>query len=546
MRSGTRAKNVLLYRAAIATPRARGRQPFLGGVLCGLVVVLLGCLFINYAGLQEDESAFAAPVFRDWSFYSITLGHARVPLMQMSYVGSLKTWVYAPLFWLWPPTPLLIRLPALLIGALTIVLFGWLLERAHGRRAAWIGSVLLASDSVFLLATTFDWGPVALQHLLTVAAMLVSVLWFQTRRKRWLVTAGFCCGLALWDKAVFAWVLGGLLAGSLLFLRPVRSRITFRHGALAAGALLAGALPLVIYNSGARSRLATIRSHPQVGTATLSQKLIIMHLTWNGFGLFPYLLADAPQQPGAPRTPLEKASFLLHRATGDHRSNAIEPALLLAILLIPSLWHTRARNAVLFSLIAFGVAWIFMLATGGGGSLHHTILLWPLPQLFLAVAFAEASRHVPVGRWLFAGLVGFLAITNLAVTNQYLFEFIRDGPSQTWTDAIYALAAGVHDTPATQLMMVGWGAEAPLCVLNRNRPPVRTIDASSPSSGLRPLLADQEAIWVEQMRSPASILDSARAAGYDPVIVATYLDRHGRPMFRTYRFQPATHSPQTP
>src|SRR5579864_1949559 len=158
---------------------------FWGGWLCGLLFLLLGCLFVNCAGLQEDETMFAAPLFREWSFFSLPFGRSRIPIMQMSYVGSLKTWLYAPFMHIWTPGPVVLRVPAILIGAATILLFGALLDRVHGRRAAWTGCVLLATDSIFLLTTTFDWGPVALQHLLTTAAILFAVLWFQKGNDAW-------------------------------------------------------------------------------------------------------------------------------------------------------------------------------------------------------------------------------------------------------------------------------------------------------------------------------------------------------------------------
>src|SRR4029077_2939643 len=101
--------------------------------------------------------------------------------MNMPYNGTLKTWLYAPLVLFWRPSAALIRIPAILMGGATILLFCALLHRIHGRRAAWVGGILLATDTSFLLTTTFDWGPVVLQHLLLVAALFFAVQWFQTR-----------------------------------------------------------------------------------------------------------------------------------------------------------------------------------------------------------------------------------------------------------------------------------------------------------------------------------------------------------------------------
>ncbi len=476
----------------------------------------------------------------------------------MSYVGSLKTWLYAPVLWLWPPSPASLRVPALFMGAATILLFGWFLERVHSRRAAWIGCVLLATDSVFLLTTIFDWGPVALQHLLTTSAMLFAVLWFQKHSDWWLAAAAFCCGLALWDKAVFVWMFVGLLAGSLFFVPKLRGRVTLRSAAFAIGPLVAGALPLLIYNLNTSSPFATIRSRPPSDAATLQQKLEIMRVTWNGSGLFGYMLYDSAEQPASPRSLVEKAAFLAHHATGDRRTNASEVAFLLSILLLPLLWRTPARNTLLFSLSALACAWTFMLISGGGGSAHHAILLWPLPQLFLAVTFAEASLIIPFCRWAVAILLCLLTVANLEVTNQYLFQFARNGAAGSWTDAIYPLTESFHNTPATQIVVADWGAEAPLCVLNRNRPPVRIVADSflaptETSAGRQTdlqLLADPQAIWVEHAPGHEiskgvnrRLLNSARSAGFDPLLLNTFYDRHGRAVFQIYRFHPVTFEP---
>jgi hypothetical protein len=54
------------------------------------------------------------------------------------------------------------------MGAMTIWLFTWFLEKAHGRTVALVGGLLLATDTVFLVTTCFDWGRVAPQHLLAL------------------------------------------------------------------------------------------------------------------------------------------------------------------------------------------------------------------------------------------------------------------------------------------------------------------------------------------------------------------------------------------
>ena len=206
--------------------RMSSRLKLSPGAVGAIVLTLLGLCFVNRAGIATDEAALEATLFRDWRFFSVPLFHHNVPVMELTYIGELKTWLYAPIFLIWNPTAASIRVPAILMGALTVLLFGALLQRVHGTRTAWVGSILLATDVTFLLTTVHDWGPVALQHLLLAAVMLLAVRWFQTSSRVSLIGAAFCCGLAFWDKAVFLWIFSGLAVACLLFAREIRARMT--------------------------------------------------------------------------------------------------------------------------------------------------------------------------------------------------------------------------------------------------------------------------------------------------------------------------------
>jgi hypothetical protein len=524
---------------------------YLGGALCALLFFLLGCLFVNRTGVEEDEAMFAAPLFRDWVFFSIPIPHGRIPVMHMSYVGALKTWLYVPIAAVWAPGAAMLRVPAVLIGALTILLFWNLLDASHGRRAAWTGCLLLSTDTIFLLTTTFDWGPVAIQHLLLTSALLLAFQWSQTGRDSWLAAAAFCCGLAFWDKAVFVWMFSGLMAGSLVFLPFIRSRFTWRRAALVVVALSAGAAPLIVYNVASSPKFSTIRSNSKFTAHRFQDRFSRLRSAWKGAGLFGYMVYETTDRPNSPQGAVERASFRLHDASGNHRTNHFELALGASLLLLPALWRTPARDTMLFALVASGVGWTEMVMLDGGSSVHHIVLLWPLPQLFVAVGLAEASCRFRFGNLALAAVVLFLALTNLFVTNQYLLQFIRNGSAGSWTDAIYPLAAALRQARPSQVILVDWGTQDPLSFLNRNEPPARTIsDPFMPSDESGPqkqadleLLSDDKVIWVEHTPGNETsagvndrLLSVARDAGLEPAMLGAYGDRNGRPIFQTFRF----------
>src|SRR5262249_43026900 len=169
--------------------------------------------------------------------------------MLMSYLGTLKSWLFKPLFQFFGVGIWTIRLPMLAAGAAGIWLFYLFLNRIAGQRAGLIGCSLLAVDSLYLLTVCFDWGPVALQHLLLGGGLLLLVRFYQTGNRLSLGSGWFLLGLLMWDKALAIWMLGGIAVASVTLLKKEIVRVTgLRTAAISILCFCAGALPLIIYN----------------------------------------------------------------------------------------------------------------------------------------------------------------------------------------------------------------------------------------------------------------------------------------------------------
>ena len=160
--------------------------------------VLSGMAFIGSLGIEADEALPAGPFYQPKSwYYAWHFGHARIPLMHMSYLGMLKAWIWRPIFQYWGTGVWPLRFPALLAGAASVWIFYRFLRATVGARAAVIGCVILATDSQYLLTTTFDWGPVAFQHLLIGAGLLLLVKFHRSANTLWLAAGFFLFGLAV-------------------------------------------------------------------------------------------------------------------------------------------------------------------------------------------------------------------------------------------------------------------------------------------------------------------------------------------------------------
>jgi len=528
------------------------------GLAASCLFILLGALIIPYAGIQADEALFSTPLFPHLGKdLRLPLLPNHVPLMVMTYIGSLKTLAFWPIFRIFGTGPWTVRLPVVLLGAITILFFFRLARVSGGPWAAAIGSFLLATDPVFLLTDTFDWGPVALEH-----AFLVTGCWFVYRfgadhsrfgshdgqgTSRWYLAAGFLCwGLALWNKAVFVWALSGLIAGGVLVFWPEIKR-SLRPSVIlvAAASFLCGALPLVIYNL--RHASVTLTENARLDPHSVAGKWVQVERAANGESLFGYMVGEEWwPNPKAPHSLRGRAAVWLREHLGEHRRTGFYYALGALLLAAPWWWKYRAAR---FSLVFMAVTWFLMALTrDAGAAAHHVVLLWPFPILFAAVALASLPWR-PLA-WT-AGAV--MIAMNLLVVNQYVAQFERNGPSAVFTDALYPLSASLSAYSDRNLYIIDWGLDENLNLLHQGRlnsslflGPLST-DSPSPEQldQIREMLRDPGGLILDHVRerevfpSVGARLDrAARALGYRPEIVSTVPDSNGRPMFEIVRFVP--------
>ncbi|MGO9230713.1 MAG: ArnT family glycosyltransferase [Bryobacteraceae bacterium] len=517
--------------------------------------VLSGMAFIGSLGIEADEALPAGPLYRPKSwYYAWHVGHARIPLMHMSYLGTLKTWIWRPIFEHWGTGVWPLRFPAVLLGAASIWIFYRFLRAIVGARAATIGCIILAADSQYLLTTTFDWGPVALQHLLIGAGVLALVKFRGSGKSLWLAAGFFLFGLAVWDKMLAVWMLSGLAIAALATVpRQILAAWSWRRLAIAALAFFAGALPVVL--SGIHDNFAALRENAGRTLDELPKKVTILQRTVDGSALFGYMFAEDEQTP-APRAAANLAERLSEEVSerfGHPRSSLQLYVCLLALLLAP-LARGKDLRAILFALVAMAVAWIQMATTrDAGGSVHHTILLWPLPAMIVAVSFAAASRRLGrAGISAVAVILALLIASDVLVTNEYFRVSVRNGGSRTWSDAIFPLSADLMETRPAAVYCADWNILESLRLLDRGALPL--LNGMDPAAApdvspanrqyLLDRIATPGAVWVthlpdfEFFPTVRPRLDRlAASAGFEHRLLRVIRDTRGRPTFEVYRFQ---------
>src|SRR5262249_24710559 len=149
----------------------------------------------------------------------------------------------------------------------------------------------------------------------------------------------------------------------------------------------------VLYN--VRHNFETFRANTKYDSSDIAGKSRLLLSTLGGRALFGYIARDDADNPRGPKSALERISLKISDMADHPRTGFSGYALLAAILAFPWFWPTGARRPILFALLAAAIAWLQMLLVKDvGGSVHHVVLLWPLPTLIIAVAFAEASRRL--------------------------------------------------------------------------------------------------------------------------------------------------------
>ena len=520
-----------------------------------LLFFFTGVVFLPHLGLQNDEAIFADSLFQPKAItYLVRIGHTQLPLMLMSYLGTLKSWIYRPIFLIFSTGIWAIRLPMLLAGTAGVWLFYRFLYRVAGSRAAVYGCVLLASDSLYLLTICFDWGPVALQHLLLLGGILLLVGFYQTGSHRRLGWGWALLGLGMWDKALAVWMLAGMGVATLAILNKQVLRVmTARRAAISVICFCLGALPLIVYN--VNNHFATFRSNASWDTHDLPNKARLLASTADGHGLFGWLSNEDWQtdRPHVPRSALTMASARISSLAESPRHNLTLYAFALALLLAP-LARGNDLRAILWSLVAMAVAWAQMAITANaGGSVHHAILIWPLPEMVIAISFAAASRRLKrPGIPALAVVLAIQMTSGLLVTNEYYWRIRRNGGAMNWTDAVFPLSQYMTTVHASNVFSVDWGIMDSLRMLNRGKLPLRvgTDPISKPEltdadrEFLAATIGEPDHVFINHTKPfefftdvNAKLVKYAEAAGYHRKIEAVIPDSNGRPVYEVYRFE---------
>jgi 4-amino-4-deoxy-L-arabinose transferase-like glycosyltransferase len=453
---------------------------------CGFAL-LMGLAFLPVPGLQYDEILFLHPYLYQWSLFRTRIEGVDIPLMVMSYVGALKTWLFWPVYHWLPASVWAVRLPMLLLACVNF----WMLYRLGNRMvapAAGVVAIALAvTDPTLLLTQLFDWGPVTLQIFLSLSAALLFLAWRETGKPSRLAFCGLCCGLALWNKAIFVWLLFAVVAAAVIcwpaMLHPLRLWQAIRQywhvWLLAALCFGLGAAPFLAYNL--TQEASTVTQNARFEDHFPVYKLSAMAGSLDGR----YIAGNTGFSSATPAACTDgslhqsEATAALPPALQAMPAGTATPLLLVACL-AALLWHWRSHpaRAGLFLLLVFTIhSGLAIMSVNGGTGLHHYAPV--LPAVFLAMGIAWSllwsrlpNRKGSAARWLKPALLllAILAPLQAAITMTAWHQRASQcGGQQLWTHATKALAHHVLAHPDQRFHVTDWGIDPQAIYFSRKR-----------------------------------------------------------------------------
>jgi 4-amino-4-deoxy-L-arabinose transferase-like glycosyltransferase len=551
------------------------RHRWLGAIL--LIYALLSLYQLDLPGLHYDEAFEAVPavqllhqqpltLFRN---SGLTIGDQTYPLMTQDYIGAINTYTSLPFIAGLGTTPQALRLPSVMIGAVTLSLAYILTTRLSGdRRVGLAAALLLAVDPTFIFWNRQGIFVTAVTAPLGLGAAYCWLRRLERGNPSWGLAGAFLFGLGLYAKLLFIWLIAAL-AGALILLnlpwlirrklfQPLAGlNLTIKESLWLGLAFLAGCWPLVLYN------LQTGGTWLSLAENARTSYYGVDNSAWGAN------LGERLKQFGT----LLNGSHLWY--LGEVKSNPLPLFSFILILLgigLPILLATRRKLAgetgrrpdlrrTLLPFVVIGLVILASIQTVSALWITHYALLMPWPAIALAGGgwyigkhWPQLKRRSPISR-LGLGLLLLLAGSNLLNTIRYHHVLSRSGGLSAHSDAIYDLSdwlVGTAQTSAGQITVAAmdWGLAAPVTYLTAGQvSPIEVFGyAWQPDADLTARLVtfiDRPQTYYLWRAPDEIIFDRSQPfkALYRPLalaetIEAAFYERSGRPILGITRLLP--------
>ena len=510
--------------------------------------ILLGLQNISTPGLYYDEAVFAG-FARDFitgqhrlhtpGFEIVNVFGRPFPVFIQFYLGALKSWILIPAFSLFGPTIATIRLTSLGCGLLALLLFMLAVRRWIGLGASLVAGVILLFDPAFFFLGVLDWGAAIPAFFCRCVAFYLIVVWSQNGKARYLLSASVFLGLGIFNKVDFATLMLGVALSALCFFgldlwKVVRSRpvVTITAGLIG---FLAGAGPMLLKLPGIIRYTAAGRGN--TGPAEFKEKLNTCFAMYDG-SYFHRLMSTGGLFDQMYQQPAGTESFLW---------------IFLAIAIVASFagmvrnWQTNEMRLLGFLVVSGALTTIAIFLMPGAVRIHHSILVFPFPQLIIGFAFSyfwsrqstglirSATRAASIGAVLILLASQIYAITK---TETLLRE---TGGRGRWSNALNLFCREMRDRSDVVIVSLDWGFNEQLAFLTDKPNLVEPFWAFSQKKELPPLPRQPQYIYLAHPAEYSLFRDdlvylNALQNSSDKVDIHPYFDEEAKTAFYVIRF----------
>ncbi len=435
------------------------------------IYIFLSCYNLRVPGANYDEMLYQAPAVTfladtvrtepmqiNPSVISV-LGRP-LPLMLMTYIGSIKVLWHILIFFLFGISVETARIGSILLGVPVLIFTYLFVLRIFSQKIAFLAVLLMATSAEFVFYTSRDMT-IVFMLLAKMSALFLYIKYLDTSRALYLVSGSFALGLGLYDKASFLWFIFTLLIYVILFHRKRIFLIPFRHSFAGFAGFLSGGIIFFIFNI---VRLGE----------TFVPMLLDFHKTSGGVDNTNFLgnLATRIQQWHSLLNG-EGLSELFTQTRMDSEYLVPLPWLYTAALIIittmmllPS--FLRFKRKFFFLLFFFALTMTQTAFTPSSLSLHHVAIVWPFHVIMFAAATVLVARTIKSvffrTSWL---LIPSLAIfLNLASVFALYRHIENHGSAGNWSETIYELNDYLTENKKPVVLMT-WGFTNNLIVTSR-------------------------------------------------------------------------------
>lgn len=416
------------------------------------VYIILSLIKLNYPGFQYDELLFGNAALGDFDGTFVYKKIYKFPLMLMPYIGALKAYFYYPIFLVFNPSYITVRLPMILLAAVSLWLIYKYVSKGAGFSVAVLSLLFLIADSNFISLTRADLGPVVIGLFFRSLALWCFFKFIEERRSQDLIVIGVSLLSGFYDKLNFIWFIIAFLTAAAIFYGssfgslPKLFKAKFAKTIIGGFVVVFGILTFLVFRLGVTSELSFIPTQTHLfivynnalglANGTVFYEYLIGE--WTGFYTFGWSI------------------WLI--IIGGSLLSLLQP-------------KSDAKTFHFFNLVILLLTLVQIMLTDKANAPWHIFMLQPTLAILTASSLAVAGKTIFVRNAIWQQT--FLTVAALAIFSvqlltytTYISNYEKPYRNFMWSKKIDELQAFAQSVP-NRFVSLDWGFHTQLLTLGR-------------------------------------------------------------------------------